>query len=350
MRSFKPEEIKRILFVRLRFIGDVIISTSVISDLRKKYPNIKLDYLAEKMPLKMLENNPDINELVEAEKGNIIVFIKTILKIRKKRYDAVIDVFGNPRSALLTYFSGAKYKIGWNIKGRSFCYNTIIQRRDVLDPSVKSDCLDAYEDAVRLFGIEKSGRKTKLYLSGSELDFGEGFKKEKLLKDQSVIIGIQPGCRRGESLTWPKEKYAELADRLIVSGFKVLIFGGPADKNTNAFVLNKMKNSPIIVETRGIREDLAVMNICSCFVTNNHGPVHMAAALNVPTVGLYRPDEVFLWFPYRNDRSKVLYNISICGECMGSGCQNIKCITDPKVEEVYSAVLELINKKDGGGH
>ena len=331
MKTLKLEEIKRILFVRLRFIGDVIISTAVISDLRKKYPGIQIDYLAEKVPLKMLENNPDINNLVVAEKGNQFT-IKNIIKLRRKHYDAVIDVFGNPRSALLTFFSGAKYRIGWNIRGRSFCYNTFILRKDIQDPSIKSDCIDAYEDAIRLFGIDKSKRETKIYLSGSEKNYGAEFKKKYNFDSTSKIVGIQPGCRRGETYTWPKERYAELADNLIDAGCKVLLFGGPADKETNALVLSKMRNKPIHVETPGIREDLAVMSTCSCFVTNNHGPIHMAVALGIPTVGLYRADEVFLWFPYKDPRYRVLYNESIPDK------------TDVPVCDVLKTVKELVER------
>jgi len=345
VKLLKTEDIKKVLFVRLRFIGDVIISTAIIRDLKKRFPEMKLDYLAEKIPLKMLENNPDINNMIEAEKGNLFTF-KNILKIRKKRYDAVIDVFGNPRSALLTFLSGAEYRIGWNIRGRAFCYNTFIERKDIIDPSLKSDSIDAYEDAVRMFGIEKSERETKLYLSESEKAFGEAFKKDHSLPESSNIIGIHPGCRRGESFTWPKEKYAELSDRLITSGNKVLLFGGPLDKVVNDEVVKAMKNKPVIVSTRSIREDLAVMSICDCFVTNNHGPVHMSAALNIPTVGIYRYDESYLWFPYKDPKFKVIDNNTGCEVCKSSDCASPKCMTEITGERVFNSVIELLDRKD----
>jgi len=347
MKSLKPGEIKKLLFVRLRFIGDVIISTSVIKDLRSKYPELHLAYLAEKMPLKMLENNPDINELLEAEKGNVFTFIKMILKIRRKRYDAVLDVFGNPRSALLTLFSGAKYRIGWNIRGRSFCYNTLITRKDVVDPAVKIDCIGAYEEAVEVLGVEKHKRLTKLHLSESELKAGETFKIKYSLTEPSRIIGIQPGCRRGDSLTWPKEKYAELADRLIAAGYKVLLFGGPADKETNASVLKMMRSKPILAETSGIREDLALINICACFVTNNHGPVHMAVALKVPAVGLYRPDEIFTWFPYKDPIFKVLAEPENYAGSNTTTVNTAKLETNIAVEKVFNSVLQLLKIAQG---
>lgn len=345
MIDLKKAGINKILIIRLRFIGDVIISTPVIKALKRAYPELEINYLAEQAPLEMLKNNPNIKELLLNKKSKSMDLLKTAKEIRSKKFDAVIDVFGNPRSALLTLLSGAKYKIGWEIRGRGLCYNTHIVRKDVVDPKDRSDCIEAYEDVLRLFGLPVSDKKTEIFLSREERDFAKEYAKKIRLDPNKTVVGIQPGSRRGMTLTWPKEKYAELIGRLMKEGKQVLLFGGPKDEAVTREVNQSTGSKAFVAEGLTIRQDAALMELCDCFITNNHGPMHMAVAVETPTVGIFRPDETFLWFPYKDKRFRAIDKAGSCKECVQGECKDPKCMNEIPVSLLYETANEIIPLK-----
>ncbi len=342
MPEIKIAEIKKILIIRLRFIGDVIISTPVIKALKKAHPGIEISYLAEEAPLEMLKHNPNISELLVNRKSRNTDLLRTVSEIRSRKYDAVIDLFGNPRSALLTLLSGARYRIGWKIRGRGSFYNRHIIRKDVLNPKDKSDCIEAYEDMLGLFGVRGTDKKTEIFISGEERKFAKDYASKIGLDINRQLVGLQPGSRRGITMTWPKEKYAELAGRLIEEGKQVILFGGSNDKTVNKEVNELTGNKAFVAEGLSIRQDVALMELCDCFVTNNHGPVHMAIAVETPTIGIFRPDETFLWFPYKDKRYRVIDKAGTCEVCTRSACLDPKCMNNIEAAKVMEQVKELL--------
>ena len=345
MIELKASRIKKILIIRLRFIGDVIISTPVIEALKKAYPDVEISYLAEEMPLEMLKNNPNIKELLINKKSKWTDLFETVCMIRRRKYDAVIDVFGNPRSALITLLSGARYRIGWEIRGRGICYNRHIVRKDIIDPEDRSDCIEAYEDVLRLFGIAVSDKKTEIFLDTEEQLFARNYAISLGLNFEKPVIGLQPGSRRGPTMTWPKEKYAELAGKLIEAGYQVMLFGGPKDKPLVKDIYERLDHKAFIVEGLQIRQDIALMKLCNCFITNNHGPLHMAIAVETPTIGIFRPDETFTWFPYKDKRYRVIDKAGICKYCVPDACLDPKCMAEITVQRVFNTAVELIEQK-----
>ena len=119
---------EKILITRLRFIGDIVLTTPVIRAVRKKFPNSYIAYLADKNAITLLENNPYLDELIPLDFSwtlkEQLNFIKTL---RTKKFDLVIDLFGNPRSAILSFLSGAKTRIGGEFGWRkgNLIYKTV---------------------------------------------------------------------------------------------------------------------------------------------------------------------------------------------------------------------------------
>ncbi|PKL82858.1 MAG: hypothetical protein CVV24_08030, partial [Ignavibacteriae bacterium HGW-Ignavibacteriae-3] len=123
MTKINKEIINKILIIKLRGIGDVVLSTIVIDNLRKDFPDARIDYLVE------FPSHPGLSGLTEI--NNVFIFnrnefwkkVSLILKLRKVKYDLVLDFFTNPSTALVTFFSGAKYRVGFPYRGRKYAYN-----------------------------------------------------------------------------------------------------------------------------------------------------------------------------------------------------------------------------------
>ena len=111
-------KIAKILCVKPRGIGDIVLSTIILDNLKNYFHNAKIDYLTEEFAAAALSNNPLVNKVITFQKKDII--LKTIFKIRKEKYDLVFDLWSNPKTAQITYFSGIKYRIGYAYRGRKY--------------------------------------------------------------------------------------------------------------------------------------------------------------------------------------------------------------------------------------
>ena len=121
--KINPAEIKKILCIKPRGIGDIVLSTIILENLHNHFPNAKIDYLTEHFAKYSVANNPLVNKVLTMHKAEFA--IKVAWKIRKEKYDLLIDLWSNPRSAQITFFSGVKYRVGFAYRGRKYAYNIL---------------------------------------------------------------------------------------------------------------------------------------------------------------------------------------------------------------------------------
>ena len=114
-------EIKKILCIKPRGIGDVVLSTIVLENLQAHFTKAKIDYLTEDFVKPSIDGIPLINKVLTMKKSEFP--LKVANRIRKEKYDLIFDFWSNPRSAQITFLSFTKYKIGFKYRGRSFAYN-----------------------------------------------------------------------------------------------------------------------------------------------------------------------------------------------------------------------------------
>ena len=116
-----------LLLIQLRRIGDVMMTTPAVRALRKAFPEASISFLTESPSDQVYKNNPHLDQLLLYPKNNSILDrLKFYRRIRSQNYDCVIDFQGNPRTALLSRISGSGYRIGFDFKGRSWCYHRAI--------------------------------------------------------------------------------------------------------------------------------------------------------------------------------------------------------------------------------
>ncbi|MFH1825451.1 MAG: glycosyltransferase family 9 protein [Candidatus Firestonebacteria bacterium] len=329
------EDIKRILIIRLRYVGDLVLTTPLIRSLKTNFPESHLSYMAEPHYLQILKENPYIDELIPCEKKTFMSFMKTLLRVRSKKFDLAIDLFGNPRSALISYISGANIRVGFDFRFRKYAYNRVVGE-DVKDDS-KKDALDVYEQVLNTIGVRTLNRKTEIFLSKEEEKRANIFLKSKGLEVKNDIIGINPGGQPARR--WPKEKFAELGDRIIRDGKTVLLFSGPNEKELSKDIYNLMKRKPILADELNLRELAAVINTCKLFVTNNTGAFHISVALGIPTIAIFRAKENETWFPYKDDKFVFISKDVECWPCHKNFCDDLKCMKLISVDEVEDWML-----------
>ena len=118
-----PNEIKKILCIKPRGIGDIVLSTVILDDLKKTFPSAEIHYLTETFAKDAFANNSLIAKVHTMEKTGFV--LKVAARLRKEKYDLIIDLWSNPRSAQITFLTHAKYRVGFSYRGRKYAYNIL---------------------------------------------------------------------------------------------------------------------------------------------------------------------------------------------------------------------------------
>ncbi len=338
----------KILITRLHFIGDVILTTPVIRAVRQRFPNAYIAYLADKNAITLLENNPYLDELIPFDfKWNLKEQISFIRKLRDKKFDLVIDLFGNPRSAILSFLTGAKIRIGGEFGWRKFLYTNPIPRTNE-----KKNAIKFHLDYLKPLGIENSDLKTEIFLLEEEIKWGRNYLKSKGLDpDEKMIFGIHPGA------TWPakmwfKENFAKLADK-IVSNFNAGVAITHSESETelamDVFNLSSKRNI-VVLDSLNLRQLASVLSNFDFYISNDCGPMHISAAVGTKTIGLFGPGEEDIWFPYPENEGHKALRIDVeCHPCHLDFCNRtgenyMKCMKILTVEIVFNELSKLVQK------
>lgn len=287
----------KILVIQQKKIGDVLTSTILLEALREKYPKAELHYLVNKNTLQVLENNPDIDELVvitEKVKHSFTKFFNLIRSIRSENYDIIIDVYAKLGSGLVSYFSGAETRISYYKFYTSVFYSTTILRHD----KPEHECSLAIEHRLSLLkplGIEFKPRFPKLYLKPDEVKQA----KNRLLRNSidlakplimANILGSLP------EKTYPYKYMASLLDFCveILPECQLLFNYIPEQKNEakavySATSQHTKNHISFGIYGENLREFMALTAHCNLAFGNEGGGINMVKALKIPTFSIFSP-------------------------------------------------------------
>lgn len=327
-----------VLLIKPRAIGDVLLSTPVITNLKCAFPNIAIDFLCENFASDVVAGNPDIRDVLTFNKKNDST-LSLISRVRSRKYDIVIDLFCNPRTALITFFSDAKNRIGFPFRGRAYAYNLHIVPRGGEVHNV-----DFNLDVLRTFNIPIVDSQPHFPLSDELNKFAQSWFAEQKL-NQTGTIGINPS---GGWYTkkWRHGSYAELADKIHEwKQWNILFFWGPGEFEDVQNIRSEMQHPSSIIPRTSLKEMGALLKQCQYLISNDSGPMHIAASLGVPTLGIFGPTNPLLQGPYGETHKWIRNEELDCLACNLTKCPigNV-CMTDLSVEVVFDAFKKLIEK------
>ncbi|MEE9289296.1 MAG: glycosyltransferase family 9 protein [Bacteroidota bacterium] len=333
-----PTEIRRILVIKLRAIGDVLLSTIVTKNLRTFFPAAKIDFLTERASRGVLAGNKYVDEIIVFEPSPLNS-LRILSEIRRRNYELVIDLFGNPRSAVMTVASGAAHRVGYAFRLRKFAYNIVVQPRG---DSVHNTEFNL--DALRAIGIQISDRNIHFPLSLQADNFATQFLQSYRLDDK-ILVALNVG---GGWYTkrWRLEQYAALGNRLVEElAASVILLWGPGEYQYVEKLRSLMKHDVIVPPRTDLKQLGALLKKCTFLVTNDSAPMHIAAAVGTPVVGIFGPTSPKLQGPYGDHHAVVRNERLDCLECNLMKCPigNI-CMTELDVDEVMMGVEKVLVK------
>lgn len=321
-------KVRRILCIKLRGIGDVILSTVVFDNLREEFPNARIDYLTEPPSKAALEKLPFLNEIVLYKKNETFDGLKTISKVYFNNYDLVLDFYSNPRTAMITYFSRAKYRAGFPYRGRTYAYNLLgPAERD------KFHAAQLHLEYLKCLGIKAESSNLHFGLSEEDIIFARKFFKNNFgEKDFVVVLSPSGGW---ESKKCDPIKFAEIANAVYEKyDAKFLILWGPDDQHDATAIRELMKSEALMAPNTTIREGAALMKLATLVIANDSGPMHISTAVGTPTLSIHGPTNPNLQGPFGCKHESIRFDELDC-----IGCNLLKC---PRKHECF---LELSTAK-----
>lgn len=334
---------RRILVTRMKYIGDVVLTTPVIHALRTAFPDAMLSYMGDAAAVSLLRENPYLNEIIpfDFSRPTLLEQPRIAWLLRRRRFDWVIDLFGNPRSALLTFLTGAPVRVGLERKGRGRLYTV-----QVKDDGRPKTAVEFHLQFLRAVGVEPSTHRPELFLSGRErADAAARFASGR------PVVAIHPGATWPAKM-WMAERFARVADELQNRhGVKVVLTGGPHDAEILENVRSRTSPAVQTVLNPPLRELAALYAVSAAVLSNDAGPMHIAAAVGTPTIALFGPGEENIWFPYEaSEGHRALRKDVHCHPCHLDFCNRtgdgfMECMKLLQVEEVVSAVLAALRTR-----
>lgn len=330
----------RILVTRLRYLGDVIITTPVLSALKKRYPSAEIHYLAEARYAPVLYENPFLDRVIELSPG-LVSSASVIRTLRKGNFLAALDLFYNPRSALLLYLSGVPVRVGGSRRWRRRLYTETFSVPKEVRSTVRY-----YLHTLKTFDVDAEEELPRLYLTDGERTAGAELLESAVAGGTagSPVIAVHPGGT-WPSKRWKPESFARLAS-ILVKRFQtiVVIITGPGEAEIAEAVRSTSGDGVFVLPLVPVRTLAAVLDSCSAVVANDGGVLHMAVALGRPTAGIFGPTEPDIWFPYEGRGPFVLVTRNEdCAPCHKHYCDDLRCLEEIEPEQVVGKVEEVLN-------
>ena len=352
------KEIKKILILQLAGIGDLVMATPTLKALRERFRDAHIKLLVISRSAQLIKGCPYIDDLfildIEHtnlktlfEKGAITKAYRAIKELHQEKFDMLINLErisswpGAFKMGVLFSFIGAKYKVGRDTDKRGFFFNFKIKENS----QERRHAVETNLDVARALGARVREVKLELPLFDKDREFISRFLSPCDILDTDLLIGLNPGSFRFYG-RWFKERWVRLANKLVEEyGCKIIITGGESERELiNEIAKLIDKKSIITAINLTLKQLTALIERFNLFITNDTGPMHIAAATQTPLIALFGPGDIHKFFPYGNSDKCLIVRkeVSCQRPCYKFKCKNRKCMELITVEDVMKAVRGIL--------
>jgi heptosyltransferase-2 len=345
--DFRHETIRKILIRSVNWIGDAVMTTPAISVIRDFFPQAEITILANEMVSQLFLHHPGIDTTITFHRTGkhrgVAGRLRLAAELRKQCFDLAIILPNSFDSAVVPWLARIPHRIGKCSDGRTLLLNG---RYETAKGPAKCHEVEYYLNLMKYFGI--TGRKVPLCLSttAAEEQSASELLAEHGIQQNDFILGINPGASYGSAKRWYPERFAEVARALADQwSAKIVIFGGPGETKIAEDIERRLEGTATNVAGKtSVRELMALIKLCDFFITNDSGPMHIAAAFDVPLVAIFGSTDHTGTSPYNQKSVVVRHNVE-CSPCKLRECPiDHRCMTGVTAEAVVEAALGLAGR------
>ena len=335
---------KKIIVRMPNWIGDVVMATPILTDLRTAYPKASITAIVVDKLAPMLDQVPAIDELIpfsKSRKGKGL-----IKKLKEGSYDLGILLTNSFSSAWQFWRGGVKKRVGFSAD----------VRRLLLDPPVlfpkkreAQHLVLTYKHLLEHIGIPISQTVPHLFIKKKKLDAAHKLISRFTIPKDAPIIGICPSAAYGPAKCWIPERFREVALRLTqrVPESRVFFLADASHKSLIDKICLKLPKTVLnLAGQTDLGMLVAIISLCSVFLANDSGPMHIADSLGVPVIALFGSTDPIVSGPYRQ-RGAFLQRKVVCSPCFKKVCPiDFPCMKGISVEHVLNRILDLLAKRE----
>ena len=341
----------RKIIVRMpNWLGDCVMATPVLEDLASFWPECTLTVLCQAGAATLLENSPFIHEIIIASSAKSRWFHrytekrKLIRQIKKGKFDLGILLTNSFSTAWCFFRAGVTCRIGFANDFRS----CLLSKAVPFPKSRKNQHLVyTYKELLKPLGIENTKTVPSLYSRKEEERRCHNFLQSFGIKENTTLIGINATAAYGPAKCWLPERFTALAKRLLEDDptSYIVFIGDQSSKNEIAKIIEGLPPQVInLAGSTNLQELVAVIKRCQVFVTNDSGPMHVAAACKTSLVAIFGSTSDIVTPPFEHGR--IIHKHVPCSPCYKRVCPiDFPCMKEITVDEVFQITKEELNKK-----
>ncbi len=333
-----PEGLFHRIVIRFpNWLGDAVMATPVLQQIKSHWPKASITAICQGGVGQLLQGNPFLNTILACSRNERK---KNVNVLKQERFDLGILLTNSFSSAWQLWRAGVQRRVGYVSDWRRFFLTDPIPF-----PSERGQehLVLTYQRLLTSWGFPAKDYSPELFVSPDELRNARLRLKALGIQEGTTLIGINPGAAYGSAKCWLPDRFRAVIEHLLMTDKRaILLFG---DKTTASLVDTICQGlSPRVVNLAGkttLRELMASIACCNAFLTNDSGPMHIAAALKTPLVALFGSTNEIATGPYRT--GTVIHKHVECSPCYRRTCPiDFRCMTRIHVDEVSEAIERLL--------
>ncbi|MBI4598153.1 MAG: lipopolysaccharide heptosyltransferase II [Candidatus Omnitrophica bacterium] len=345
--TFHP---RRILVIRLDRIGDVVLSTPVLQALRHQYPHAFIAMMVRPACNDVVQGNPYLNDVMLYEKEGrhrgAWATIRFALRLRQAQFDTAIVLHPTNRSHWIAWLAGIPVRIGYRRKCGWLLTRRMPHRKH---EGERHEAVYTLE-LLRLLGITPPEPHPVVPIHAASASRVEALLRSAGIAETDALIAVHPSASC-PSKRWMPQRFAEVADRLAADhGVRICLIAGSEDAAQAALVEQVLQSPALNFAGQLSLAELAVLlRRCRLLISNDSGPVHVAAAVGTPVVDIFGRNQRGLsprrWGPL-GEGHVILHKEVGCVTCLAHNCDiEFLCLTSLTVDEVYQAAVSILSRE-----
>jgi heptosyltransferase II len=348
IKKLPREGINKIMIRGTNWIGDAIMTLPAVASIRATYPQAHIAMLVKPWVADIYKLFSDLDEIIiyENKFDNPAGVFRLAQKLKDEKFDLAILLQNAMEAAIIALAAGIPLRAGYDSDARGLLLTHRVRRTQEIKNIHQ---IDYYLEMVKSLGCVPVNREMHMETKINLLDARDVLRKFIPEETKKTIIGIAPGATYGTAKKWFPDRFAATADKLTEKfSAQVIIMGGKADGET-AREIQKLARAKLIdlAGKTTLREAIYLISQCSLFISNDSGLMHIAGALNIPTVAIFGSTNPVTTSP-PGTKSVIVRREVSCSPCLKKTCPtDFRCMELISVEDVLLVAENLIQNNQG---
>ena len=342
--ALDTSKISNILVRATNWIGDAVMTTPALGAIRRSFPQARITVLATPLVAQLFSPHDWVDEVMvydrQGRHKGVAGRFRIAAELRARRFDLAILLQNAIDAALITRLAGIPRRMGTSSDGRGFLLTHGFDQK-LLDSRLHH--VDNYLEMLKTFGIASEEKRQLLCVTDRERESVRERLRAAGIVPGDFLLGINPGAAYGSAKRWYPERFAAAGAELAQKwGAKLLIFGGPGEVAIANDIEGALQGNCLNLAGKlTVRELMALIQRCDFFISNDSGPMHIAAAFGVPLVAIFGSTDHRTTYPF-SDNSAVVRQEVDCAPCLKRECPiDHRCMKGVSAADVVAAAEKL---------